>query len=281
MPSPSPRAFLRSLGKPERWCFTYHELKNPGSCKRDDEFVAVLPISEVGVVVLRDGTVTDRWEDGTVGVPRLAKQHANAAEVLWKPVYSGNNLAQNDQDEETHAWRDVLADQNGRFVRFMDARRAGQGLADSLIEGKAGDFIKSTLPPLPQAIRDLQSWGWQLSDIAERRTRFKLWLFGRGPENPDGFVAGGSMADNKVRFICSTQGDSVSAAIYDLVFWQHPIGVCTMSWDVMRPVMLIWHKTLFCPTGEVTADAVPMPSEWVRNWERLRADLEARNERPE
>ena len=120
-----PKKFLQHIaphGREERWCFTEHELKHPEDCWSQDPFVAHLgydaddtPISDLGVIVHRNGTVTNVWENGIHGVPLEFAQLADNVETLDKPVYYGNNRAYNEEDEIADAWRDVLVDTDGRF----------------------------------------------------------------------------------------------------------------------------------------------------------------------
>ena len=144
----SPKAFLQQHAprhKQERWCFTAHEIRHPEDCFSNDPFVAHISEDEFrqldpwetlfrGVIVQRNGVVTDIWEDGDTGVPESAQQAANWAEELSKPVYYGDNHAVNTNDEVTLAWRDVLCD-GGRFVRFTD----GQPKAAEIIDHELPD----------------------------------------------------------------------------------------------------------------------------------------------
>ena len=54
-----------------RWVFIDIELVHPEHCKANDLFVAYPAASneQLGVIVYRDGRVTNRWDDGTAGVP--------------------------------------------------------------------------------------------------------------------------------------------------------------------------------------------------------------------
>lgn len=128
-----PKKFLQRIaphGREERWCFTEWELKHPEDCWSQDPFVANLgyeednhtPIAELGVVVERNGTVTDRWEDGTRGVLPEFAQLADDVETLYKPVYYGDNHAYNEQDELADAWRDVLVSEDGRFKSWAPVK---------------------------------------------------------------------------------------------------------------------------------------------------------------
>lgn len=133
----NPKKFLQQVaprGREERWCFTEHELEHPEDCWSQDPFVAFLgyeednqtPIAELGVIVHRNGTVTNVWEDGSVGVMVEYVQLADSVEALTKPAYYGNNHAQNDADEVAEVWRDVLVGEDGRFKGWspVQAREA-------------------------------------------------------------------------------------------------------------------------------------------------------------
>ena len=113
----------------ERWCFTAHEFEHPEDCFGEDPFVAVT--EETGVIVLRNGTVTNMWEDGTAGVPDTVQQEADHVEELAKPVYYGNNRAVNGEDEYTEGWRDVWV-KDGRFLRWATREESDHALAQSL-----------------------------------------------------------------------------------------------------------------------------------------------------
>lgn len=86
----------------ERWVFTDQELAQKGvGCTAHDEFIATLPEeiggAEVGVIVYRNGGVSNRFADGTAGVP--ADQVALYAEV--------ETYYHKDQDTYADNWRDV------------------------------------------------------------------------------------------------------------------------------------------------------------------------------
>ena len=138
----SPKDFLKKVaprGKHERWCFTDYELLHPQNCLSGDPFVAYISddelrvvdewaaghTAEFGVLVLRRGEVTNRWGDGTLGVPETVKQYVDWVDTLTKPAYYAGNQAQNEDDEVAHTWRDVLCDEEeGRFVRFLEPEKA-------------------------------------------------------------------------------------------------------------------------------------------------------------
>ena len=111
--------------KRERWCFTDSELERPQDCDSGDPFVARINsdvfvqmepnLEEQGVIMLRNGKLTDRWEDGTLGVPETIAQYAREVDVLEKPVYLGHNQAQGDDDYEAATWRYVFVSADGHF----------------------------------------------------------------------------------------------------------------------------------------------------------------------
>jgi hypothetical protein len=109
----------RSLGqnKYERWVFTDAELNDPKSCKGTDIFLAFPRYKRLtrtpetggrGVRTLRNGTVTDKWEDGTGPVPRSIKRLADFEEILVAL----------DRSVQAWNWRDVITDNTGQFIRF-------------------------------------------------------------------------------------------------------------------------------------------------------------------
>jgi hypothetical protein len=107
----------------ERWCFTTQELKHPEACKSYDEFVANLgsdehghPITELGVVVERNGDVTNRWADGTRGVRDEYRQLADESDTLIKPD------SENEADYFADYWKNVIVDKEGNFVAWAPAK---------------------------------------------------------------------------------------------------------------------------------------------------------------
>lgn len=99
----------------ERWAFSESELAAPAECKGHDELVAYVDLDDdwegvegQGVVVYRNGEVSNRFDDGTAGVPKELAELANEVESLVHP-----------DGEETAAWRDVETDKDGNFVQFL------------------------------------------------------------------------------------------------------------------------------------------------------------------
>ena len=100
----------------ERWAFTQSELEHPCELTSLDELVASVKFhcEETGntldaVIVYRNGTVSNRWADGTAGIPELIAELAGEDESPYNP----------DTDEPADTWRDVEVDDEGRFVRFL------------------------------------------------------------------------------------------------------------------------------------------------------------------
>ena len=100
--------------KTERWAFSEKELADPYACHSHDELLASVPNPddpekslEQGIIVYRNGTVSNRWEDGTVGVPAEVAELANDEETLYHP-----------DDELTEAWRDVCVGDDGSFLAW-------------------------------------------------------------------------------------------------------------------------------------------------------------------
>jgi hypothetical protein len=101
----------------ERWAFSQSELADPAACKGDDELVAYVDLDDDwdgveghSVIVYRNGKVSNRFSDGTAGVPRELAKLADNVESLLHP-----------DGEETAEWRDVRVDDNGNFLRFVES----------------------------------------------------------------------------------------------------------------------------------------------------------------
>jgi hypothetical protein len=99
----------------ERWAFTQAELAAPAECKSHDELIAGVPYEyaeergiECGIIVYRNGTVSNRWEDGTAGVSVEAAELAGEDELPYSP----------DSGELADTWRDVTVDDAGNFLAF-------------------------------------------------------------------------------------------------------------------------------------------------------------------
>ena len=105
--------------KEERWAFSESELANPGKCRSDDELVAYIDLDDDwggveghGIVVYRNGKVSNHFANGTIGLPEgltgLAEL-AGGIESLLHP-----------DGEDTAAWKNVEANDQGNFTRFLD-----------------------------------------------------------------------------------------------------------------------------------------------------------------
>ena len=107
-----PQKYLGELPEriQERWVFTDAELADPKKCKRDDEFVTLCdygePLERQGVIVYRDGRITNRWADGTAGVPDDIYQAAADCEAYYDP--RTRDMAE--------IWRNVYTDEEGNFI---------------------------------------------------------------------------------------------------------------------------------------------------------------------
>jgi hypothetical protein len=98
----------------QRWCFTDYEMRDPRKCRATDVFYADAD-SELAVIVLRDGTATNMWEDGTSGVPPYNQQLAELDESPVKP----SHLRTIDTDYYGDNWRDVYVGKSGEFLGFV------------------------------------------------------------------------------------------------------------------------------------------------------------------
>ena len=111
----------------EQWVFTDYELKHPEQCKSEDIFVVDISesiLEEEGfgedmaeVQVYRNGTVTNRFGDGTVGVPRKVMDLAEDEETLY--------AAFDNSYDEAYTWRNVEVDAEGNFISFVEDKIPG------------------------------------------------------------------------------------------------------------------------------------------------------------
>jgi len=97
--------------KNERWAFSESELADPAACNAYDELIAIVPDCELGIIVCRNGEVSNRWEDGAVGVPADVAEAANADESLYHP----------DLDTYADVWADVFVDADGAWLGWAKA----------------------------------------------------------------------------------------------------------------------------------------------------------------
>jgi len=91
--------------KTERWALSETEFLAPAGLCSHDELIATLPGLNSGIIVDRCGNPTNRWEDGTKGVPEYDANLASEADCLYHPK----------TDEETAIWLDVEVRANGDF----------------------------------------------------------------------------------------------------------------------------------------------------------------------
>lgn len=89
----------------ERWAVSKTELTNLDKLNGNDELLAYIP-DELGVVIYRNGRVSNRWEDGVVGVNQEMKDKVDEIDTLYHPNHS----------EDTELWIDVMVDEVGNFV---------------------------------------------------------------------------------------------------------------------------------------------------------------------
>lgn len=101
----------------ERWAFCESELADPAKCNTYDELTTSVidPDNpgehlEQGVIVYRNGEVSNRWDDGTVGIPADVTELAAEEETLYHP----------DLDEYTDVWADVLTDDSGAWQGWAE-----------------------------------------------------------------------------------------------------------------------------------------------------------------
>lgn len=96
--------------KLERWCFTDYELHNSkvfAACRAEDEFIARgIENSDVGVIVYRNGGVSNRYSDGVCGVTEDDRIEAEADE---SPIRIGGEY----NDFFANHWRDVYVSKDG------------------------------------------------------------------------------------------------------------------------------------------------------------------------
>jgi hypothetical protein len=121
-----PKDYLRQLParKQERWCFSSADLQQPENCHSYDELVANVITGEGGasrsvefdneeqtdVIVYRNGIVTNKFDDGTIGVPKEIQKLADDVEELVNP--RGNT----DETAFCNVWRNVWTDETGVFL---------------------------------------------------------------------------------------------------------------------------------------------------------------------
>ena len=111
-----------------RWAVSEDEMGRLEELRSSDELVATFTdVDDEGrprgdtwrVVVLRDGTVTNRNADGTLGVPEEVRDLVGGEDTLYHPRLDGA-----DEYDETHSWVDVVVGPDGAFVARADATPA-------------------------------------------------------------------------------------------------------------------------------------------------------------
>lgn len=113
----------------DRWVFTDKELEHPEGCNREDEFDTgpvicgphgedgECPRTEIGVIAQRNGVVTNRWSDGTAGVPDDVRDQADCVENYAVMP----NLGHDDDEDYANNWRTVVCNsETGDFIRFLE-----------------------------------------------------------------------------------------------------------------------------------------------------------------
>ncbi len=103
----------------QRWAFSESELARPHECNAYDELIGDLPYEfceeegiEGGVIVYRNGEVSNRWDDETAGVPAEVAELADECETLYHP----------ESNETSDVWADVLCDRDtGKFLGWAGA----------------------------------------------------------------------------------------------------------------------------------------------------------------
>lgn len=120
----------------QQWAFMPRELGHVDACHEGDEFVAYPASEEIGVVVYRNGTASNRFSDGRVGVPEFLRRLAEKSDV----IYRGH--------EEIAEWRDVEVNDSGWAVRVCEPfeRNGSFELGPGFAEG----WVKFTGPAAVQ-----------------------------------------------------------------------------------------------------------------------------------
>jgi len=98
----------------ERWAMSEEESALPFALNSYDELIADARDPEtgerleLGIIVYRNGKVSNRWAGGTVGVPADVAELADAEETLCHT-----------NGETTDVWRDVEVDDSGSLIRLL------------------------------------------------------------------------------------------------------------------------------------------------------------------
>lgn len=93
----------------QRWMFCNKELDNPEACNGYD-IMYLDTGTEERIQGFRNGDTTDRWEDGTAGVPLDVQEWAQEDEQPFNPECG----------EYIDVWKEVWADEVGNFLGWGD-----------------------------------------------------------------------------------------------------------------------------------------------------------------
>ena len=176
--------------KVERWAVTRKQRVNPSKLRSDDELIAHpygltddLMAEERGVIVLRNGTVTNRYGDGTRGVSKNAQRAAGNAESLFDE----------EAGEMTEFWIDVEVSNQGSFRMMADS-----------IQRKPVNMLEAALQVMNEALLEdddlREAEAWKSRDIL-----FQIM----GPESITEVDAAGLTRKYKVIGIYTEQGASI------------------------------------------------------------------------
>lgn len=109
--------------KTERWAVSDEEIERFDTLKGDDELLCTVTLTDeesiptgeaYQVVVLRNGTVTNRNWDGTIGVPEAIRDLAASEEILYHPAADGTL-------KETSRWVEVAVGPDSEFLDVAEA----------------------------------------------------------------------------------------------------------------------------------------------------------------
>lgn len=111
------------------WVFTQQDLQDPSQCNAYDEFMVTCPIDddplfatwqERGIIVYRNGIVSNRYADGTVGISTDEKAFIEDGECATYKC-GGTEHDSDIPADDLHAdtWRYVEQDDKGNFKRFI------------------------------------------------------------------------------------------------------------------------------------------------------------------
>ena len=107
------RNVTEQFGPKPRWAFTEKELieiRENGFMPNDDDEFIVYVNGALGVIVQRNGVVTNRWSDGTIGV----------SDEVREVVAGEEDLYTTDSEHVEHVvWRDVMLTE-GQFDGLAD-----------------------------------------------------------------------------------------------------------------------------------------------------------------